>query len=266
MNTQLTIQTQNKQITITKDEFKLMKYEEKWKTLESIIVVNQSLLQQLGSTAISNMALMSENNDLKNKNLALNNQVNDLHILLKQFDELKKENEELILKINQLDETIKNQNVRTEKLEKEIETIKLENKKLINNNDNLTTDMNDMKLYVKKMKDKALFEKFMIALQDINSEDKLEIKLGSIIAKKMSNMRNDRIDNCHYLDINDDQQLTNDKRTLLYKKVNNMPKEIKKKFDTAYPKLIDVMLPHIAPIKTTPSQNVIDDVDEWFTD
>ena len=47
----------------------------------------------------------------------------------------------------------------------------------------------------------------MIALQDINREDKLETQLGSKIAKKLSNTRSDRINNCHYLNTDDDIQL-----------------------------------------------------------
>ena len=94
MNIQSTKQTQIQQIT--KDDFQLMKYEDKWKTLESLIVANQSLLQQLEGTAISDMALMNENIDLKNKNLALNNRVHNLFISLDRFYESQKDSDKLI--------------------------------------------------------------------------------------------------------------------------------------------------------------------------
>ena len=59
--------------------------------------------------------------------------------------------------------------------------------------------------------------------------------------------------------------LTNDKRTLLHNKVNNMPKEIKKKFDMKYQINWYYIAIHGAH-KTTPSQKIIDDLDEWFSD
>ena len=83
---------------------------------------------------------------------------------------------------NQKDE-IKNQNIKIEKLELENKEIKQENKEL--------------KYKINKMENRFYITKIITALQDLNSCDKLEIKLNTLnkSLKKLRNNRNNFIKN-----------------------------------------------------------------------
>jgi len=121
-------------ISVTKEQFKSMKYEEKWKVLESFDMANQVMAQQLGHSTFTNMGLLNENNELKIKNQSLTKQVDDLHILLKQFDELKQENESLRKKIDELEKHICKQDEhiykQNEHINKQDEHIKKQNEQI----------------------------------------------------------------------------------------------------------------------------------------
>lgn len=94
-------------LPISRDEFKAMNFENKCKVIDAYELSNNTLFQHVAQLSLDNIALRNENIFLKNKNEELTKQIDNLHILLKQYDELKKINEELVNKINELEHHIK---------------------------------------------------------------------------------------------------------------------------------------------------------------
>ena len=113
-----------------------------------------------------NIILISATRNLVIDNIKINEIINEL-----------KSNDN-----NQKDE-IKNQNIKIEKLELENKEIKQENKEL--------------KYKINKMENRFYITKIITALQDLNSCDKLEIKLNTLnkSLKKLRNNRNNFIKN-----------------------------------------------------------------------
>ena len=92
--------------------------------------------------------------------------------------ELKEENKNQNIKIEKLEIENKNQNIKIEKLEIENKKLKEENKEL--------------KFKINNMENRFYMTKIITALQDLNSCDKLEIKLNAFNTslKKLRNNRN----------------------------------------------------------------------------
>jgi hypothetical protein len=110
-----------------------------------------------------------------------------------------------------------------------------------------------------KLENQQLYEKYIVAIQDINRSDELEKNISNYDVKnKLKKLRNDRVNECHYLNEEDD------KRTNLRDKIINMPVAVKNIFNKKYPKLIDNILPYIAKIITIPSKENNDEIGDWW--
>lgn len=197
--------------------------------------------------------LKKENNELHLRILELSSNEKILNEMIKTrdmtIDELKKENEELKVKITMLENDMA-------LLKNDITVLKQQNKTLEN--------------YVLKMENKELYEKFVIAIQDVNRYEELEKNVkNNTTSKNLKKLRNDRVSNCHYLNEEDDDvTLVDDKMSILYDKLNKMPIDIKNKFNKKYPNLISDIVGYI-PSKKPVSSISIDnknDIEEWWTD
>ena len=104
----------------------------------------------------------------------------------------------------------------------------------------------------------------MMAIQDINSLDYIETKINSQSKQNLIKLKNNRISECHYLDNTYSQTEINDRRSILLDKIKNMSNEIKQMFDARYPNLLTDIEQFIAPNPTTPTQQVIDDIELWW--
>ena len=115
-----------------------------------------------------------------------------------------------------------------------------------------------------ELKAKETFNKYIIALQDINRIDKLETILQNKDKKNMEKLRKNRITDCHYLDDTDSTSLVEDKRTVLLDKMKGMSTSVEKLFNKKYPGLVKNIMGYIAPKITTPTQSILDDINDWW--
>ena len=196
------------------------------------------------------------------------------------YEENKKFTE--IIQIYELEiKELKINNKELEKINKqlndEIEYIKKENEELnkiiLEQNNKIkeqTININELKNDIKIIKQKEQYKKYITAIQDINRLISLENKkyYNYDIKKNLEKLRNDRNSDNHYiLEDNDDDNLINDKRIILVEQIDNMPNEIKNRFNKKYPKLLENIIGYIEPnnniISSTENE---EDVREWWTE
>jgi hypothetical protein len=137
---------------------------------------------------------------------------------------------------DELEEVITTQNIKIEKLENKLNIIEL----------------------------KSIYNKYVIAIQDFNSLEKLETKLQKNDKMNIIKLKKNRIAECHYINNDDDQELSNDKITILLNKLTTMDIQIKNMFDKKYPNLIDSILPFIKSNNTLLSQDNLDIINDWW--
>lgn len=90
----------------------------------------------------------------------------------------------------------------------------------------------------------------------------MELKLNTPYLKKL---KKNRLGLCHYLDDTDDNDLLNDKRTVLLDKINNIDNKVKDLFDKKYPKLIENIKQYMAPVITTPNEDNMEEINDWWS-
>lgn len=212
--------------------------QEKLEIYKALIIENNNLKIQLTGYTIAMSTLINELSEQKAKNQILSEKLKDQDELNKKIESLTKEN-------NDLKKLITDQGNKIQTLEKE--------------NANLNNRM-------EKMEMKFLFDKYIIAIQDVNRSNCLEININNKdICKQLKKLRCDRVNECHYLDEeNDDHTLINDKKTILVDKINAMPSIVKDMFNKKYPGLLDSVLPCIIINKTIPSQDNINEICGWW--
>ncbi|ATZ81074.1 hypothetical protein BMW23_1029 [Bodo saltans virus] len=212
--------------------------------------------------------LREENKMLKNKLKSLEKQINILNIKNteheKEYKNLKTEHEDLKinhenLKIEHEDLKINHENLKTEH-----EDLKINHENLKTEHINLKIDHNDLKNEIQNMKNNKTFDKFIIAIQDLNRLELLETKVSNSTKEILQELRDDRIDDCHYINDNDTQQRKDDKRNILYDEIKSMPQSIKDMFDTEYPNLLNDIESFIINKKTIPTQKFIAKTKRWF--
>lgn len=205
--------------------------------------------------------LIEENERLKNEIMTLYNNERNLRETIKfheqTIDELRKENELLKQELTILKEHIQKQD---EKIKEQDEKIKEQG--IIIKEQTITINKLNKRLDDKE--NKELFKKYLIAIQDINSNDYIETKINLQSKQNLINLKKHRITDCHYLDNTFSQTEIDDRRSVFLDKVKNIPNEIKQMFDVRYPNLLTDIEQFIAPNPTNPSQQVIDDIELWW--
>jgi len=134
-------------------------------------------------------------------------------------------------KIVVINETLLNEN---EELKNEIKELKIENKELKNRvnileieNKELKNRVNILESENKELKNKNLINKIFEAIQDINSIHKLENNIETPINYYLKQLRNNRNDHCHYIKINDNDNIKNMKIKKLLSYLLNLSDESK---------------------------------------
>jgi chromosome segregation ATPase len=219
--------------------------------------------------------LLNENEKLRKELQRFINNETIFHSVIldkdKTINELREENKMLKNKLKSLEKQIDILNIKNTEHEKEYKNLKTEHEDLKINHENLKTehtnlkiDHNDLKNEIQNMKNNKTFDKFIIAIQDLNRLELLETKVSNSTKDILQELRDDRIDDCHYINDNDTQQRKDDKRNILYDEIKSMPQSIKDMFDTEYPNLLNDIESFIINKKTIPTQKFIAKTKRWF--
>ena len=198
--------------------------------------------------------------------------------LIRENTELKKEKEDMRRELwmhleneKKYIEEIKNNNLTIEQLKKENEELKKEiidlKKQLLEQNNKIENLQKENKKLSERIDDivsKSMFDKFMIGIQDINEEESFEFVLGKNIVQKIKRLRENRNSECHYLRYKDTDDIKNDKRYILFERLTNIEPAVKTLFNKKYPNLIDKLLPYIKKDDPKSSQDILDELNEWF--
>lgn len=252
------------QVPLADDMYMEKSQQEKLEIYKNLIVENNSLRVQLTAQTVASNVLINELTELKAKNQILLDNLHDKDELNQQIKILLGENESLRNQIYKLKETIVNQNTVIEKLENNIEELNgtvMNQKVIIVNLENYNAGLNDR---VKKLEDKQLFDKYLIAIQDVNRYDELELNVPSI-KKNLKKLRSFRVDECHYLnEEEDDARFIDEKRSVLLEKVNNMSGSVRNMFNKKFPGLLTGLLPYIATNVVVPSKDSQELIDDWW--
>jgi len=217
--------------------------------------------------------LVNENNEMKIKISTLYETIIQTEEIKKQheqtIDELRKENNELKLKIKELIDRLdilekENKEIKEENriIKEENRIIKEENRIIKEENKIIKEDNKEIHKQLTKIMNKTIFNKYTKAIQDVNRLEQFEKHLNN--PKYMIQLREDRVDECHYINDNDTSDEQKKKMNILYEKINNMSNEVKKMFNRRYPNLINnisSMIPYDNTIIMT--QNEKDDINEW---
>jgi len=150
------------------------------------------------------------------------------------------------------------------KLKIQLEQIQNEMKNINHNYDELKIKHDSLENEIQKIKNDKAFDKFVIAIQDLNREESLEKKVNGKTQKILQELRENRIDECHYINDNDSQQRKDDKRNILYDEIKNMPKALRDMFDKYYPNVLNDIDKYIINKKSTPSQTFVAQINRWF--
>ena len=180
----------------------------------------------------------------------------------KTIEELQKENNILKLRIKELEDKISKLELDNKSLNKKIDILEKENKEIKEENRIIKEDNKEIHKQLTKMMNKTIFNKYTKAIQDVNRLEQFEKHLNN--PKYMIQLREDRVDECHYINDNDTSDEQKKKMNILYEKINNMSNEVKKMFNRRYPNLINnisSMIPYDNTIIMT--QNEKDDINEW---
>jgi chromosome segregation ATPase len=228
---------------------------------------------------LNNNKLVNEYN-INIDNLVIDNiKINETIIELKtndnkQKDEIKNQNikieeenknqnikiEKLEIEIIELKEENKNQNIKIEKLE-------IENKKLKEEIKELKEENKELKFKMNKMENRFYMTKIITALQDLNSCDKLEIKLNAF-NKTLKKLRDNRNICNHYIYDDDDIDNINKKKTYLLNQLINILEDIKITINKIYGKnLIETIIEYLKNNTDTNSEVSDEDlsyIESWW--
>ena len=131
----------------------------------------------------------------------------------------------------------------------------------------LKDDNNTLKNNMKELKNKAIFGKYIIAIQDINRHYEMEKNITHPeIKKNLVKLRKYRVSEYHYVDeIDDNNILINDKKTVLYNKINKeMSEDVKNMFNTKFPNVLNGVMSYIKQNLTNPSETTLNEIEEWW--
>lgn len=181
-----------------------------------------------------------------------------------EYKKLQDENTELKLKISELyrkEESYKD-TIRTNELT--IQQLKEENQMLRQKISDLENTIVKLETKINQFEEKEQYNKFMIAIQDINRLEQIETKLSGNDKKNLIRLRKSRVSECHYIEEDDDEDDKNDRRTVLYERIQNMSPQVRRRFNNMFPGLLDVLMTYIVQIKTQPSEDSLKDILDWW--
>ena len=235
----------------------------KSKNLEFLDLILKPNAKAFGFAAICNDII--NNNKLVNEyNINIDNLVIDNIKINKTIIELKtndnKQKDEIKNQNIKIEEENKNQNIKIEKLEIKIIELKEENK-------NQNIKIEKLEIEINKIRNKFYMTKIITALQDLNSCDKLEIKLNAF-NKTLKKLRDNRNTCNHYIYDDDDIDNINKKKTYLLNQLINISEDIKITINKIYgTNLIETIIDYLKDNTDTNSEVSDEDlsyIESWW--
>lgn len=192
-----------------------------------------------------------------------------------QYEALILENTRLRQRVAELENTNSEMTLRIIEKNREIEVLKQENEVLRNRINELENKVHEQDAKIKLIETQLLNiemreqkKKIIIAIQDLNSLDKLEHKLGQY-NHSIHMLRENRTTECHYIKIDDSDEIKNYKKLLLLDKLNNLDKLLINKIDGKHKGFINKIKCYIEMQNIT-YQNIDedtkDDINSWWLD
>jgi hypothetical protein len=188
-----------------------------------------------------------EYNRVSNENIMLKAKITELYSNIDHLHEISKTDKSSLNLFKEENNLLK-QNL--SHLEQDIQTMKNDHILFKNTHHSIIDN-------IYSLLDKDLYNKFMIAIQDINRMLSLEQQNTSF-----KDLREDRIYTCHYMKDHDSQEMKDAKITVLYEKLHNMKDNIREDFNNLYPNVIEDVLLHISPVHV--SDKLIKRVNKWW--
>jgi hypothetical protein len=146
----------------------------------------------------------------------------------------------------------------------EIKILTDENKKMSNEIKILTDENKKMSNEIDRSRRMETFKKLIVAIQDLNRLEKLEIKIDPKYIKSLQKLRDNRNFVNHYIYDGCTNDEINDKIAVLIEKIKNMPMDIKKMFDIYYPNVIKAITDEISRYNLKNSHAFDLDIDLWW--
>jgi len=211
--------------------------------------------------------LKQENIDLHNKLNLLTNESTKLNtdLLAKnlELEILRKENQELRDKIKMLEEKITNQDKNINELTENIANKDIRINILEKDNKILKLDIKELKEDNINRNNKDMLKKIIIGIQDLNALEKLETKVSD--SYELMNLRNDKIDECHYINSNYSQLEKDIRINILIDNINSASENILNKFNNLYPNLLNELKPFLIKKDINHNQRIFDRANNWWS-
>ncbi len=189
----------------------------------------------------------SEYKKLVEENFNLRNRLTELYRNEEKHKEIIRQNELTIQELRDENQMLKQKITELEKKITELENIIIKmDTKIIN------------------MEEKEQFNKFIIAIQDVNRLEHIETKLSGTERKILQRLRQTRVTECHYIEDDYDDDDKNDRRTVLYDRIQNMSPQIRSRFENMFPGLLKSIMGYIQQTKTYPSDDSMKYILNWW--
>ncbi|ARF08499.1 hypothetical protein Catovirus_1_549 [Catovirus CTV1] len=180
-----------------------------------------------------------------------------------QYEKLVKENRDLNIKILELANNERKLMELVDNGNKTIEILQKENKELKEKLSEMELKYNQIKNTLDDMLIKEKYNKMLIAIQDLNKLESLELNEPKL-KQNLKRLRNICVSECHYLVDDDDEILLGYKRKVLYEKLVNMDNGVKHKMNSKFPGLIDDIKPLIECNDDQIPQEELEYINEWW--
>ena len=128
----------------------------------------------------------------------------------------------------------------------------------------LRQKISELENNIVKINEKEQFNKYVIAIQDVNRLEQIETKISITERKMLKRLRQSRVTECHYIDDDFDEDDKNDRRTVLYERLENMSPHIRTRFEYMFPGLLKSIMGHILQTKTQPSEDSMKYILDWW--
>jgi hypothetical protein len=213
-------------------------------------------------TTLNNYNIYNKNinnlfDNIENRVQSLEKLLNEIKHIEFNYYKILAINETLLNENEELKQIIEKQNIKITNLENEIKELK-------ENDIKQKEEIKELKNKIIKLENTFTKSKYIMALQDLNSYDKLESNLKYPFNNNLKKLRLSRNYDCHYMYDTDSNDVINKKKYYLLHQLNNMSKDIKNNINNIYGKcnLIENIIKYLE--ETTDVNSEVSDEDLSF--